>query len=138
VQTAVTVVTELFVDRLLADPKVKHFFARVDRDAHIRHLSGFVAMALGKPDAKYNFSKRGVDSLARAHAGLGITSADFDVVASHLQACFEVRASADTASASTRLRPSCTASPVDSSLPVLRSDRLLCTSDHSPIQVFCS
>lgn len=55
------------------------------------HLANFVSMAFGKPGAKYNFSKEGVDSLTQAHANMGITSEHFDIVASHLQSCMEVR-----------------------------------------------
>lgn len=47
-------------------------------------------MAFGKPGAKYNFSKEGVDSLTKVHANMGITPKHFDIVASHLQGCMEV------------------------------------------------
>ena len=62
-----------------------------EREKHVQHLGQFVAIAFGKPDAKYNFSKEGVDNLTKAHANMGITAKDFDIVASHLQGCMEVR-----------------------------------------------
>ena len=62
-----------------------------DREKHVKHLARFVSMAFGKPGARYNFSKEGVDNLTKAHANMGITAEHFTIVASHLQKCMEAR-----------------------------------------------
>lgn len=85
VQTAVDIVADGFVEALLGDGEVNHFFAGTDKSKHKRHLGNFVAMAFGKPDAKYSFSKAGVDNLSKVHAGMGITARHFGIVADHLQ-----------------------------------------------------
>lgn len=85
-QAAVNVVAERFVDALLGDPEVSHFFKGTDKEKHVKHLANFVSMAFGKPNASYNFSKEGVDNLTKVHAGMGITARHFGIVAEHLEA----------------------------------------------------
>lgn len=89
-QVAVNRVAELFVDALLADKRVSHFFKKrgTTRERHMKHISMFVAMAFGKNSA-YNFSQEGVANLTHAHEGLKITSTHFNIVCSHLKACLE-------------------------------------------------
>lgn len=79
-------VADGFVDALLGDPKVSHFFKDTDKMKHKKHLANFVSMAFGKPNASYNFSKEGVDNLTKVHAGMGITAEHFGIVADHLHA----------------------------------------------------
>lgn len=56
----------------------------------MEHISQFVSIAFGKPGAKYNYSREGMDDLTKVHADMGITSEHFEIVASHLQGCMEV------------------------------------------------
>ena len=54
------------------------FFASTDLQRLKAHQRSFIAAAIGGPEV---FSGR---DMKTAHAGLGITSADFDAVAGHL------------------------------------------------------
>ena len=85
-------VADGFVEVLLGDPKVSYFFKSTDKEKHKKHLANFVSMAFGKPDAKYTFTKEGVDNLTKVHAGMGITAEHFGIVANHLEAVMLVRA----------------------------------------------
>jgi hemoglobin len=75
---------DLAVDRfyraVTADPLLRSYFEGVDLARLRRHQVAFLRAALGGPG-----SHRG-RPLAAAHAGLGVTDADFDRVAGHLAA----------------------------------------------------
>ena len=75
---AVSAAVDDFYARVLADPKLAPFFASTDLQRLKAHQRSFIAAAIGGPEV---FSGR---DMKTAHAGLGITSADFDAVAGHL------------------------------------------------------
>ena len=77
------VVDELY-QRILADDRIAHYFVSTNMDRQRRHLAAFMAVALGGPNA---YSGRG---MSQAHAGLGLTSADFGAVAGHLVGTLEM------------------------------------------------
>ena len=67
-----------FYDRVVGDPQLAHYFEGVDMAELRRHQALLLVQVTGGP-AKYD----GRD-LATAHAGYGITDADFDKVVGHL------------------------------------------------------
>lgn len=67
-----------FYDRVLADPKVSHYFAGMDMAGLKRHQAMFLAQVLGGP-AEYDGR-----TMAQAHAGLDISADDFARVGTHL------------------------------------------------------
>ena len=69
-----------FYERVLSDPQLAHYFDKVDMDRLKSHQRAFIATAIGGPNVY-----RGRD-MATAHAKLGITDSDFDVVVGHLVA----------------------------------------------------
>ena len=71
---------DAFYGRILADPELAPFFARVDLRRLRGHQRAFLAMALGGPD-RY----RGRD-LGEAHRHLAIDDHHVDLVAGHLAA----------------------------------------------------
>ena len=71
---------DVFYGRVLADPELAPFFARVDLRRLRAHQRAFLAMALGGPE-RY----RGRD-LADAHRHLAIRDRHVDLVAGHLAA----------------------------------------------------
>lgn len=77
-ESALVAVVDDFYMRVLADPQLAGFFA----GANMPKLKGrqveFFAAALGGPDFYRGASMR------QAHAGRGISQADFDKVAAHL------------------------------------------------------
>ena len=75
---AVSAVVNDFYDRVLTDPQLVHYFEGVDIPRLKRHQVLLVTKVLGGPDT---YTGR---SLREAHAGLGITKADFDKVVGHL------------------------------------------------------
>jgi len=75
---AVEAAVEDFYRRVLDDPSLSGFFTEFDMDRLKWHQKMFIMMALGGPPA---YTGR---TMAAAHAGLGITSADFDSVVTHL------------------------------------------------------
>lgn len=77
---AVTVVVDLFYDKVLADPLLADFFSETDMAQQKRHQTAFVAMALGGPN---EYQGR---AMGDAHTGLGIEDMHFDAVAGHLSA----------------------------------------------------
>lgn len=74
----VAVVVDGFYRRVLADPRLAGYFAGTDMQHLKRHMRAFLNAAFGGP---YVYGGR---DMAAAHAGLGITGADFDAVAGHL------------------------------------------------------
>ncbi|AQZ65518.1 Cyanoglobin; Hemoglobin-like protein HbN [[Actinomadura] parvosata subsp. kistnae] len=76
--SAVSAVVDEFYTRVLADPSLQGYFTGTDVGRLKAHQRSFVAAALGGPQ-----QYRG-KSMAEAHAGMGITGADFDAVVGHL------------------------------------------------------
>lgn len=80
---AVTAVVDEFYARVVADPMLKGYFADVDMAKLKAHQRSFVAAALGGPQ-----EYRG-KTMDEAHAGLGITTEEFDQVVLHLAGALE-------------------------------------------------
>lgn len=79
-QVPLALAVEKFYQRVLQDSQLSKYFATADLSRLKRHQAVFLGQVLGAPE-----SHRG-RSLAQAHAGLGITQADFDQVGRHLLA----------------------------------------------------
>ncbi|NJP45340.1 group I truncated hemoglobin [Actinacidiphila epipremni] len=79
-EPAVAAVVELFYAKVLADPGLAGYFEGRDIDRLKRHQRLFVGQALG---ATAPYPGR---TMQRAHSGLGITGAAFDLVVGHLAA----------------------------------------------------
>ena len=80
-QPAINAAVDLFYTKVLADDRVKHYFAEVNMTRQKRKQKEFLSMALGAP-TKYT----GAD-LRTAHAGLpGLNDTHFNAIAEHLQA----------------------------------------------------
>jgi hemoglobin len=75
---AIEAVVENFYVRILGDATLSPMFGRIDMDHLRRHQVRFISYALGGPN---QYTGR---SMQRAHAGLGITEAQFGAVAGHL------------------------------------------------------
>jgi hemoglobin len=75
---AVSAAVEELYERVLGDRRLAPFFAGIDMVAQKHHMRAFVATALG---GTHVYEGR---DMTTAHAGLGITSRDFDRVAGHL------------------------------------------------------
>jgi hemoglobin len=73
-------VVDRFYEVVLADPQLAGFFTDVNMPRLKRHQTLLISQVLGGP-AEYD----GAD-LDRAHAGLGISSSDFNRVVTHLVA----------------------------------------------------
>ena len=80
---AVTVVVDSFYEKVLADPALTGYFTDVDMTRLKRHQVLLVSQVLGGP-AQYDGRDLGV-----AHAGLGITTDDFNKVVEHLVEALE-------------------------------------------------
>ena len=77
-EPAVRAAVDEFYARVLADPRLAPFFAGTDLPGLKAHQRAFIAAAIGGPEI---FTGR---DMAAAHAGLGISDADFDAVVAHL------------------------------------------------------
>src|SRR3954451_23904114 len=77
---AVSAAVDIFYSRVLGDPLLAPWFARVEMRRLKAHMRKFLATALGGPEIY-----RGRD-MSAAHAGLGVTDEAFDRVVSHLVA----------------------------------------------------
>lgn len=75
---AVSTAVDMFYARVVADPELAPFFGSVDMDRLKGHQRAFIEAALG---GAQGYRGRPV---AEAHAGLGISDADFDAVVGHL------------------------------------------------------
>jgi len=73
-----------FYDRILDSDEIGHFFDDVDMVRLVDHQTKFFAMLLGGP---VDFSD---DRLARAHANLDVSHADFDEVVAILSETLSV------------------------------------------------
>ena len=75
---AVHAAVDEFYERVLADPRLAPFFTNADLQHLKAHQRAFIAAAIGGSEVY-----QGRD-MAAAHAGLGITGADFDAAVAHL------------------------------------------------------
>jgi hemoglobin len=82
-EPAVNAAVDLFYQKLLADPRVAHFFDGLDMERQRAHQKAFLTVAFGGPN---RYSGR---QLRTAHAGLqhkGLSDSHVDVVLEHLGA----------------------------------------------------
>ena len=82
-QQAIDAAVNLFYKKVLADPRINHFFENVDMEKQARMQKGFLTFAFG---GSHNYTGR---SLRSAHARLvekGLTDIHFDAVLEHLTA----------------------------------------------------
>jgi hemoglobin len=77
-EAAIDAAVERFYDKVLADPELAPFFARVRIEWQKKQQRAFLTAALGGPDA---YRDR---DMAAAHARHHITDHHFDLVAGHL------------------------------------------------------
>ncbi|MFO8115977.1 MAG: group 1 truncated hemoglobin [Halorubrum sp.] len=77
-EQAVGAVVDEFYDRVLADERVAHHFDDVDMVNQRSHQTAFLSAVAGGP-MRYEG-----DDMATAHEGLGVTDAEFDAIAGHL------------------------------------------------------
>lgn len=75
---AVGAAVDDFYARVLADPRLAPFFSETDMTRLKSHQRAFIAAAIGGPQL---YAGR---DMGAAHAGLGISGADFDAVVGHL------------------------------------------------------
>ncbi len=75
---AVRAAVDDFYDRVLADSELAPSFDGTDLRRLKAHQRSFIAAAIGGPEV---FAGR---DMASAHAGLGVTDAQFDAVVAHL------------------------------------------------------
>ena len=79
---AVNIAVDKFYEKVLADDRVKHFFANTDMKAQRNHQKAFMTYAFGGADT---FSGR---SMREAHAhlvsGMGLDDSHFDAIAENL------------------------------------------------------
>jgi hemoglobin len=80
---ALSAAVDSFYDRLLEDPVLGPLFPRGAGERHRRYVVTILGEALGGPE-RY----RGPD-IPRAHRGLGISDAHFDLAAGHLIATLD-------------------------------------------------
>ncbi|NHN59433.1 group 1 truncated hemoglobin [Halorussus rarus] len=76
---AVESVVDDFYDRVLSDERVVHHFEDSDTTELRAHQVQFIAAVTGGP---VEYSGR---DMQEAHPGMGITDAEFDVIADHLE-----------------------------------------------------
>ncbi|MCC6465132.1 MAG: PAS domain-containing protein, partial [Planctomycetes bacterium] len=76
--STVRALVDKFYARMLADPRVNHFFAGTHLPRQKAHMAAFITTALGGPK---EYAGRDMRS---AHFGMGITDADFDATAENL------------------------------------------------------
>ncbi len=81
---AITAVVDDFINRAAMNPKVNFLrngkYSGIQIDIHKKKLAEFIAVATGGPN-EYNDLE-----LQQAHAGMGITTSEFDALASDLLA----------------------------------------------------
>ncbi|APX97541.1 group I truncated hemoglobin [Natronorubrum daqingense] len=82
-QEAIGAVVERFYERVLADEQVAHYFDDVDMQKQRAHQTQFISAVAGGP---VDYSGEDMET---AHEDLGITTADFNAIAAHLEATLE-------------------------------------------------
>ena len=79
-QVALESAVFLFYEKLLADDSVNYYFDNVDVEVQQKKMVAFMKQAFGD---EYEHTSA---DLRTAHAHLGVTEAQFDIVVGHLQA----------------------------------------------------
>ncbi len=77
-RAAINAVVDAFYVKVLADERIKHFFAEVNMDKQARKQKAFLAAAFGAPTAWAGGDLRAI------HADLKLTESDFNAVAENL------------------------------------------------------
>jgi len=77
-ETAVGAVVTEFYDRVVADDDVAHHFDDIDMIEQRSHQTKFLSAVTGGP-MQYEG-----DDMETAHEGMGVTAAEFDALAGHL------------------------------------------------------
>lgn len=72
----VTLIVRDFYKRVMKRPNLRRYFDGINMEHLVMHQVAFVSMAMGKTPADYAGR-----SMEQAHAGMGITSASFDLTA---------------------------------------------------------
>ncbi|QLG49679.1 group I truncated hemoglobin [Natrinema halophilum] len=78
-EDSIAAVVDEFYDRVVADEQVAHYFDDVDMQKQRAHQTQFISSVADGP-VEYSGEK-----METAHAALGITSADFQAIATHLE-----------------------------------------------------
>ena len=79
-EPAIGAVVNEFYDRVLADERVSHHFDDVEMAEQRSHQTKFLSAVTGGP------MRYGGDDMETAHEELGVTDAEFDAIAAHLDA----------------------------------------------------
>ena len=77
---AVNAAVDLFYSKVLADPRINHYFEGVDMTRQVSHQKAFLTYAFG---GMQSYSGK---TMREAHAHLNLSEDDFNAVAEHLQA----------------------------------------------------
>ncbi|GAA4651037.1 hypothetical protein GCM10023116_33200 [Kistimonas scapharcae] len=75
---AILLAVSVFYDKVADDPVIGHYFSALDMDKLARKQAAFMSTAFGGP------LDDDVRGLREAHAGLGITDEEFDIVVRYL------------------------------------------------------
>ena len=82
-QESIDAAVDLFYIKVLADPRVNHFFEDINMKRQVKRQKAFLGAALGGP-VPYTGK-----SLEKAHKGLNLTGEHFGAIAGHLQATLQ-------------------------------------------------
>jgi hemoglobin len=77
-EKAIESAVDLFYDKVLADKRIRHYFAETDMNRQRNHQKRFLIQALGGPS---HYSGK---AMRAAHRHLKLKEADFDAVAENL------------------------------------------------------
>jgi hemoglobin len=80
---AIGAVVDEFYDRVLEDERVAYYFEDVDMQRQRAHQTQFISSVTGGP-VEYSGAE-----MEAAHKGMGITSTEFEAIATHLDETLE-------------------------------------------------
>jgi hemoglobin len=83
---AISAVVNEFADRLVADKKLDRFFGAMSTDSQDRFKQSNTMLVCAATGGPCDYLGR---SMTTSHEGMGVTNADFDVVAGHLAATLD-------------------------------------------------
>lgn len=83
-EAAVNAAVDVFYKKVLADPRVNHFFKNLDMDKQIRKQKAFLTTAFGGPSIYSGVGMRNAHKKLVAEKGLN--DGHFDVIIEHLGA----------------------------------------------------
>ncbi len=76
-EKAVSAAVDIFYKKVLADPRIKHFFEGVDMQKQARHQKNFLTVAFGGPN---NYSGVGMRNAHKRLVEKGLNDKHFDAV----------------------------------------------------------